>query len=159
MHTAYLLIGGNLGNRLEYLREAAALISTQAGWLTAASSIFETEAWGNTDQNPFLNQVLVIRTGLAAADLMTLLLSIEVDMGRLRQALYGPRTIDIDILFFDSEIHQSQHVTIPHPEITRRRFALVPMAELAPFLVHPVLLKTINQLLAECTDPLIVKKI
>ena len=159
MHTAYLLCGGNLGNRLEYLREAAALISTLAGRLTAVSSIFETEAWGNTDQNPFLNQVLAIRTKLAAADLMTLLLSIEVDMGRLRQELYGPRTIDIDILFFDSEIHHSRHVTIPHPEIARRRFALVPMAELAPFMVHPVLLKTMEQLLAECTDPLIVQKI
>jgi 2-amino-4-hydroxy-6-hydroxymethyldihydropteridine diphosphokinase len=159
MHTAYLLIGGNLGNRLEYLREAAALISMQAGRPAASSSIFETEAWGNTDQNPFLNQVIAIRTELAAADLMTLLLSIEVKMGRLRQELYGPRTIDIDILFYGSEIHQSRHVTIPHPEITRRRFALVPLAEIAPFLVHPVLLKTIEQLLAECTDPLVVKKI
>ncbi|ULQ53703.1 2-amino-4-hydroxy-6-hydroxymethyldihydropteridine diphosphokinase [Flavihumibacter fluvii] len=159
MHTAYLLIGGNLGNRLEYLQQAVSLINRQAGKATAISSVYETSAWGKTDQPPFLNQVMSIHTKLSAAELMTNLLSIEQQIGRQRADRYGPRIIDLDILFFDAEIHQSPHITIPHPEIAKRRFALVPMAELAPELVHPILLKSIAKLLEECKDPLAVKKI
>lgn len=159
MHTAYLLIGGNLGNRMEYLRQARNLSGQRAGTLLAASAIYETEAWGNIDQTSFLNQVITIRTHLPAGELMSVLLSIEEDMGRKRQERYGPRIIDIDILFVDAEIHHSSHITIPHPELPGRRFALVPLTDLCPNMVHPILKKTIKELLAECPDLLTVKKI
>ena len=159
MHTAYLLTGGNLGNRQALLQQATQLIESKAGKLAAVSPIYETEPWGISDQGNFLNQVLVIRTRYSAAELMSLLLSIEEEMGRMRLEKFGARIIDIDILFFDNETHQSAHITIPHPEISRRRFALVPMAVLAPQLIHPVLQKNMQQLLTACPDPLVVKKI
>lgn len=159
MHTAYLLIGGNLGNRLQYLQKAAGMISERAGRVSASSSVYETAAWGNTNQAAFLNQVLAVRTCHPAAELMTRLLSIEAEMGRKRGEKFGPRTIDIDILFYDNEIHQSPFITIPHPEVANRRFALVPLADLVPGLQHPERHQSIAQLLAACGDPLDVKKI
>jgi 2-amino-4-hydroxy-6-hydroxymethyldihydropteridine diphosphokinase len=159
MHTAYLLIGGNLGNREHYLSLAIELIQQQAAEPAVESAIYETAAWGNTHQPAFLNKVVCIKTKQTAADLMTGLLQIEQVLGRTRGDRYGSRTIDIDILFYGAEIYRSGHITIPHPEIENRRFALVPMVELAPNLVHPVLLKTMKQLLQECADKLEVKKI
>lgn len=159
MHIAYLLIGGNLGNRLDYLRQARELIGQRAGRILAISSIYETAAWGNTGQDAFLNQVIVIGTEIPAPELMNLLLSIEEQIGRKRAERYGPRTIDIDMLYYDQEIHETMLVRIPHPEIQRRRFALVPLAEIAPAYIHPELGKTNLQLLMDCNDPLDVKKI
>jgi 2-amino-4-hydroxy-6-hydroxymethyldihydropteridine diphosphokinase len=159
MHIAYLLVGGNLGNRADSLQQARNRIEQEGGRIKAASHIYETAAWGNTQQAPFLNQVLVVETALEAQDLMRQLLSIEHMMGRIREERYGPRKIDIDILLFDNEIHDQPELRIPHPEMTNRRFALVPLAELVPNLVHPVSGKTVAQLLAECPDQLAVQKI
>jgi 2-amino-4-hydroxy-6-hydroxymethyldihydropteridine diphosphokinase len=159
MHTAYLLIGGNLGNRLQYLQKATGIIGEKAGRVSASSAVYETAAWGNTNQDAFLNQVLAVRTGLSAAALMAELLAIEAEMGRKRLEKFGPRTIDIDILFFDDEVHKSPFITIPHAEVTKRRFALVPLADLVPELLHPERQQSIAQLLAACVDPLDVKKI
>lgn len=158
MSTAYLLIGGNLGNRKENLSTAISLITEQCGSLTRSSSIYETEAWGKTDQPSFLNQALEISTSLNARQLMRKILKIEEEMGRIRKEKLGPRIIDIDILFFDNEIHDLRFLKVPHPEIQNRRFVLVPMAEINSYLQHPVFKKTIAELLEECPDLLNVKK-
>ena len=159
MRTAYLLIGGNLGDRKENLSKAVSLINEQCGPLTRASSIYETEAWGITDQPSFLNQALVISTSLNARQLIRRVLKIEEEMGRVRKEKLGPRIIDIDILLFENEIHDLRFLKIPHPEMQNRRFALVPLAEINPSVQHPVLKKTITELLEECPDNLEVKKI
>ena len=159
MHTAYLLMGGNIGNREEYLQQAVGLISQLAGTVEKRSSIYETAAWGNTDQAAFLNQAIRLRTGLSASELMTTLLLIEEKMGRKRLDRYGPRVIDIDILLYDTAIHATPHIRIPHPELPNRRFALEPLHELAPDLVHPILHKSVHELLNSCKDPLPVYKL
>ena len=158
MSTAHLLIGGNLGDRKENLLTAISLISEQCGPLTQSSSIYETEAWGITDQPSFLNQALEISTSLNARQLMRKILKIEKEMGRVRKEKLGPRIIDIDILLFEDEIHDLRFLKIPHPEMQNRRFVLVPLAEIDPTLHHPVLKKTIAELLEECPDLLNVKK-
>jgi len=159
MRTAYLLIGGNLGNRKENLSKAISFINEQCGPLTGSSSIYETEAWGNTDQPSFLNQALVISTSLTARQLMRKVLKIEEEMGRVRKEKLGPRIIDIDILLFENEIHDLRFLKIPHPEMQNRRFVLEPLAEINSTLQHPVLKKSIAELLEECPDNLEVKKI
>ncbi|WP_290791920.1 2-amino-4-hydroxy-6-hydroxymethyldihydropteridine diphosphokinase [Flavihumibacter sp. UBA7668] len=159
MHTAYLLMGGNIGNREEYLKQAIGLIRNLAGRPVQVSSLYETAAWGKSDQGAFLNQAVQLETFLSAAALMTTLLLIEDQMGRKRLDRYGPRIIDIDILLYDQEVHQSTHINIPHPELPNRRFALEPLGEIAPDLIHPVLHKTIQDLLLVCKDPLPVHKI
>ena len=159
MRTAYLLIGGNLGDRKANLLTANSLINEQCGSLTRSSSIYETEAWGNVDQPSFLNQALEISTSLNARQLIRKILKIEKEMGRVRKEKLGPRIIDIDILLFENEIHDLRFLKIPHPEMQNRRFVLVPLAEIDPTLQHPVLKKTIAELLEECPDNLEVKKI
>ena len=123
------------------------------------SSIYETAAWGKTDQAPFLNQAIVLETSLDAPTLMRQLLTLEEQMGRVRTERYGSRTIDIDILFFNEDVIRLPWLTIPHPEVANRRFALVPMDEIAADYVHPVLQKTIHALLTQCPDKLDVKKL
>ena len=159
MNRAYLLIGGNLGNRKENLLRASALINEQCGQVISSSSFYETAAWGKTDQPSFLNQVLAISTTMTARKLMRRILKIETSMGRIREEKLGPRIIDIDILLFNNEIHDLRFLKIPHPEMQNRRFALAPLAEIDPGLIHPVFKKTIAQLLDECPDNLDVKKI
>jgi len=158
MSTAHLLIGGNLGDRKENLLTAISLINEQCGSLTRSSSVYETEAWGNTDQPSFLNQALEISTSLNARQLMRKILKIEKEMGRVREEKLGPRIIDVDILLFENEIHDLRFLKIPHPELQNRRFVLVPLAEIDPTLQHPVFKKTIAELLEECPDLLNVKK-
>jgi 2-amino-4-hydroxy-6-hydroxymethyldihydropteridine diphosphokinase len=159
MSTAYLLTGGNLGNRKENLLKVIALINEQCGPVTRSSSVYETAAWGITDQPSFLNQALEITTDLNARQLLRKILKIEKLMGRIRKEKLGPRIIDIDILLFENEIHELPFLKIPHPELQNRRFVLVPLAEINSGLVHPLLKKTIAQLLEECPDNLEVKKI
>ena len=159
MSTAHLLIGGNLGDRKENLLTAISLINEQCGSLTKVSSIYETEAWGITDQPSFLNQALEISTSLNARQLLRKILKIEKEMGRVRKEKLGPRIIDIDILLYENEIHDLRFLKIPHPEMQNRRFVLVPLTEIDPTLQHPVLKKTIAELLEECPDNLEVKKI
>jgi 2-amino-4-hydroxy-6-hydroxymethyldihydropteridine diphosphokinase len=158
MNRAYLLTGGNMGNRTANLQEAIDLISASAGKVVAVSSVYETKAWGKTEQPDFLNQVLVIDTTFSAEDLMDQLTEIELEMGRRREEKYGPRKIDIDILFYNDAIISKTNLTIPHPRLHLRNFTLEPLFELAPHLIHPVLGKTIAQLFSESPDTLNVKK-
>jgi 2-amino-4-hydroxy-6-hydroxymethyldihydropteridine diphosphokinase len=158
MNISYLLIGGNQGDRLARLAAARDLIAAAGGDIGLASSIYETAAWGKTDQPAFLNQALKVATSRDARAWLLTLLDIEEKMGRLRLEKYGPRIIDIDILFFNNSIIRDPGLIIPHPEIRNRRFALTPLEEIAPLLIHPVFQKTVRELLAECTDPLAVKQ-
>jgi 2-amino-4-hydroxy-6-hydroxymethyldihydropteridine diphosphokinase len=157
MNKVFLLIGGNMGDRLQNLHQAIALLSATCGPLLQQSAVYETAAWGKTDQPSFLNQALLLTTGLQPPGLITTILSVEEKMGRLRMEKFGPRVIDIDILFYDEVVMNEPNLTIPHPQLQNRRFVLVPMQEIAPELVHPVFHKTITQLLEECPDTLAVK--
>jgi len=158
MRTAYLLTGGNLGDRQHNLQHAMELIVGQCGDILLASAVYETAAWGLTDQPAFYNQALSLATTLEPEQLMRTLLDIEETMGRKRVVKLGPRIIDLDILLIDGLVIESDLLTLPHPALPFRRFALLPLAEIAPALVHPVSHKTIRQMLLECSDPLDVQK-
>lgn len=158
MNNVYLLTGGNVGNRQQYLKESIRLIEHTCGKIVTRSAIYETAAWGKTDQAAFLNQALQLSTALQPAHLMKQLLQIEETAGRKRAEKYGPRTIDIDILLFNDQIINTPLLTIPHPQMSSRRFVLEPLNEIASGYIHPLLKKTIHQLLQACSDPLPVKK-
>ena len=157
MNTAYILTGANLGNRSANLQLAKDNLEKETGEIISSSSIYETEAWGNNHQPDFYNQVHIISTNLSAEELMEKILEIEKQIGRIRTIKNASRIIDIDILFFNDEIINKPNLKIPHPEISNRRFVLTPLAELSPHLIHPVLKKTINELLSTCKDTLNVK--
>ncbi len=159
MNTAWLLTGSNMGKREDYLSAAKLEIALQCGTVRKQSSIYETAAWGNTDQPAFLNQALELQTPLNARQLIRRLLKIEKQLGRIREIKYGPRLIDIDILMYGDEIHQYDLLKLPHPELPNRRFALLPLAEIAGTAIHPVSQLSITELLAICPDTLDVKKV
>jgi 2-amino-4-hydroxy-6-hydroxymethyldihydropteridine diphosphokinase len=158
MNKAYLLTGGNMGDREQNLATAREWIEADCGRIIHASSTYETAAWGKTDQPAFLNQALEIYTSLNAKQLIRHVLKIEKKMGRVRKEKYGPRMIDIDILLFNNEIVITSFLKIPHPEMQNRRFVLAPLAEIAPNVIHPILNKTMTELLNDCPDKLEVKK-
>ncbi len=158
MNKAYLLTGGNMGDREKNLGRAKQLTDEQCGKIIASSSLYETAAWGNTNQPSFLNQALIIESTLNAQMLLERLLTIEKMIGRIREEKYGPRIIDIDILLFNAEIYDLPFLKVPHPELQNRRFALLPLAEIAGNIIHPVYKKSILKLLDECNDQLAVKK-
>lgn len=158
MNEAYLLTGGNIGDRFANLNKAGKLIQKYTGAIVKKSDVYETAAWGLIEQPAFLNQVLLISTFLKAEELLNTLLSAELELGRERLEKMGPRTIDIDILFYNTEIISSPGLVVPHPRIAQRRFVLIPLNEIAPDFVHPVLQKSIGELLSICPDELEVKK-
>jgi len=158
MNDAFLLTGGNMGNREAFLLAARQAIEQDCGRLLMASSLYETAAWGMQDQGPFLNQVLRIATILDPSALLQNLLRIEERLGRKREQRYGPRTIDIDILFFNEAVIDLPGLHIPHPRLKERRFVLEPLNEIAPGKMHPVFHLPVSQLLLLCDDPLAVNK-
>ena len=159
MNEVFFLLGSNLGDRNLFLQQAIAYIRDEIGPIVKASSVYETQSWGKTDLPDYLNQVVLVNTKLTAREALEKILAIEHQIGRIREEKWGARIIDIDILFFNSEIIDELGLHIPHPELHKRRFTLEPMAELAPNLIHPVLKKVILQLKNELSDSLIVKKI
>ncbi|WP_299989128.1 2-amino-4-hydroxy-6-hydroxymethyldihydropteridine diphosphokinase [uncultured Pontibacter sp.] len=154
MPNLYLLLGGNLGDRTLYLSQARESIAAQVGPILQGSSLYETAAWGKTDQPAFLNQVLEVQTTLSPEQVLQTINQIEQDLGRIRHEHWGARVIDIDILFYDELVLQSQRLTIPHPQLHLRRFTLLPLSEIAPHLQHPVLHMQVTQLLQNCPDEL-----
>jgi 2-amino-4-hydroxy-6-hydroxymethyldihydropteridine diphosphokinase len=159
MNKVYLLTGGNLGDREKNLQQAADHINATCGQIVRSSSFYETAAWGKTDQPAFLNQALELHTRLRPEALMEQLLDIESAMGRKRTEKMGPRIIDIDMLLYEDKIMDTSLLKLPHPALPQRRFALAPLADIAPGIVHPVLGKTISRLLQECSDTLPVHKL
>ena len=158
MNTAYLLTGSNLGESASQLRLANQYISQQCGKIITQSAVYQTAPWGIQDQPYFLNQAIQLETTLEPEALMQELLLIETLMGRIRTIKYGSRVIDLDIMFFNDLIINKPLLQLPHPAMAERRFVLVPMAEIAPNLVHPVYNKTIQTLLLDCTDSSDVQK-
>lgn len=159
MNQTYLLIGGNMGNRQENLEVATRRIAANIGEIKQSSAIYETEAWGLEEQPAFLNQVLLVSSTLNAQQVLKQILNIEHDMGRERIQKFGPRIIDIDILFFNRDIIHEPGLNVPHPQLHLRRFTLKPLNDIAPEFRHPELGKTISDLLSTCPDPLTVKKL
>ena len=155
----FLLLGTNLGDRKKNLSIARNAIEVSVGTLLKASSIYQTAAWGKTDQPDFLNQALEIQTSLSPEEVLAEILKIEYTMGRTRDQHWGERIIDIDILLFEKEMISSTALKIPHPELASRRFALEPLAEIAGDVMHPVLQLTIQAMLEQCPDLLEVHRI
>ncbi|MBK0380882.1 2-amino-4-hydroxy-6-hydroxymethyldihydropteridine diphosphokinase [Mucilaginibacter segetis] len=157
MINVFLLLGSNLGKRELFLDEAIGHIENRVGKRLNKSAVYETQSWGKTDEPDYLNQVIELQTGLTAGELLKIILDIELEMGRRREIKWGARIIDIDILFYGNDIISSPELTIPHPELHKRRFTLEPLNQIASDLVHPVLGKTIFLLKKELKDNLIVK--
>jgi len=158
MNKIYLLLGSNMGNSQKQLSAAIKNITRKIGKVTRKSKLYATAAWGNTHQPDFLNQVIIVETKLTGLQTIEVILDIEKKMGRLRTTKNAPRIIDIDILFFNKGIIAEKTLDVPHPQIEKRRFVLIPLNELSPGFKHPVSGKTIHQLLNDCTDTLDVKK-
>lgn len=154
MNVATLLLGCNIGNCESTFVETLRQLEKNCGKLITQSSLYRTAPWGFSEQNDFLNQVVIIETNLAPHELLTKTIEIEVELGRLRKIVNGPRTIDIDILFYNDLEVITNDLIIPHPRLHLRKFTLIPLNEIIPDYTHPTLNKTIAQLLMECGDDL-----
>ena len=161
METCYILFGSNMGDKGNIFDQACLYINNRCGQVLQVSSPYESEPWGFETEEWFLNRMIVIKTRMNPEDLLKQLLEIECELGRERHPEkegYVSRTADLDILYYGDRIILTELLTIPHPRLHRRRFALLPMCEVAPDMVHPVLGLTQRDLLARCPDTLLVKK-
>lgn len=161
MHKCYLLLGSNQGSKEEIINLALQAIKMRVGRVTAQSSFYVSEAWGFQSDDLFINAVVELQTKKPAQEVLQLVLDIENDLGRTRKQKegYQSRTIDIDILFFDNQIIREEKLIIPHPRLHQRRFTLEPLHQIAPDFIHPVLKKSVAELLDICTDKLHVAKL
>jgi 2-amino-4-hydroxy-6-hydroxymethyldihydropteridine diphosphokinase len=153
-HHVTLLLGSNMGDRLRTLADAEARISRGVGQIINRSRVYETASWGNEALEPYLNKVIEVETMLQPRIVMDKILQIETFMGRKRTDKWASRIIDIDILFYENEIVELPDLAIPHPFLHKRRFTLVPLVEIHPDKIHPLLNKTCRQILEEVKDQL-----
>jgi 2-amino-4-hydroxy-6-hydroxymethyldihydropteridine diphosphokinase len=158
MNLVYLLLGSNEGDKLDWLRKGITLLREKCGEIEKISSIYQTAAWGLEDQDDFYNLVLLLQTALKPGEFLEQTQQIEQELGRQRTLKWGPRTLDIDLLFFNDEVIDLPNLKVPHPFLQQRRFTLAPLAEIAPDFIHPVYRKTVSRLLAECQDTLEARK-
>jgi 2-amino-4-hydroxy-6-hydroxymethyldihydropteridine diphosphokinase len=158
MNDVFLLLGSNLGDREAYLQSAVHHIETDIAPVVKKSAVYETQSWGKTDEPDYLNQVIELQTDLQPVVILQKILAIEKLMGRKREVKWGSRIIDIDILFYGQAIINEPGLQIPHPELHTRMFTLIPISEIAPDFIHPVIRKSIFQLKSELKSDLIVKK-
>lgn len=154
--TIDLILGGNQGDRMAYLKKGLLLIEEEIGTIVLKSPVYETASWGREELGPHLNIAVAVNTSKTAEQVLQLIHKIEAACGRQRNDHWGNRTLDIDILFYDDAIITTEDLIIPHPRISERRFVLQPLADIAPDKVHPVLQQTVQELLANCTDSLSV---
>jgi 2-amino-4-hydroxy-6-hydroxymethyldihydropteridine diphosphokinase len=154
----FLLLGSNSGERLWQLKLANELIEKEIGSIVAKSKIYETAPWGKADQPPFLNQAIKIETPFSPEKLLVKVQSIEQELGRTRVEKWGERSIDIDIIYFGNKIIDSSNLIIPHQHLTERKFVLIPLTEVSPEFIHPLLQKSNAQLLKECMDTLSINE-
>ena len=159
MKGKYLILGSNIGDRISNIETAVNKIRTNVGEVVRASSIYLTEPWGHKEQAAFYNHVVEIKTELDAFETLNKLLAIEESMGRVRKKKWAERIIDIDILYFDDQVISQENLSIPHPGIPDRRFVLIPLCELIPDHIHPVLNVSNTDLLKVTKDHLGVKKV
>lgn len=155
MSEIYLSLGSNIGDRQKFISQAIDRLSKQID-IIQSSQIYETKPWGKIDQQIFLNMCLFAKTNLSAEDLMIFAKNVETNIGRSHSEKWGPREIDIDILFYGDEIIDSNELKIPHPHLAERAFVLVPLNEIASNLIHPTLNKKISELMKN-VDPTGVK--
>jgi 2-amino-4-hydroxy-6-hydroxymethyldihydropteridine diphosphokinase len=146
MNDVYLLLGSNLGNREMFLQQAAHEIEKAIAPIAKRSTVHQTPAWGKTDEPDYLNQALLLKTDMPAAEILQTILAIELLLGRERIEKWGSRTIDIDILLYGDEIISQPGLIVPHPQLHKRKFAMEPLIEIAPKLVHPIFNRTIADL-------------
>lgn len=151
---AYVGFGSNLGDRAAFLETAIRRLSDRGCSVLRISSLYETEPWGGAEGEAFLNAVLEVARTDSAPAFLSNLLEIERDLGRSREKPLSARTCDLDLLLWGGEVIRKPELTVPHPRLHMRRFVLVPLCDLIPDAVHPVLKLTFSELLAECPDPL-----
>ena len=149
---AIIAIGSNIGDRYGYVNKAVDLVGERAGKVRAISDILETRAYGHTEQDDFLNLVIEIDTDLEPAALLEILHGIEADLDRVRTIRWGPRTIDLDIIFYGDMIVDTEHLHIPHVDMYNRDFVLEPLAQIAPDRIDPRTGKTVRELLEELRE-------
>ena len=160
MNKVVLLLGSNLGDGRLLFQEVISLIDEQLGELEMQSSLYQSPPWGFEHENDFINQVVVVNTEKDAEEVMQSCLKIEVNLGRKRTTQgYGARTIDIDVLFVNDEVIETESLVLPHPRMHLRKFALFPLVELIPDFIHPTFQKSIQELLLICEDNNEVRKI
>lgn len=152
LQTTYLLLGSNLGNREEILEKTIQFIESTIGVVNTRSKFYETAPWGVENQPNYLNIALIVSTTLSPNELLIQTQAIEENLGRVRLEKWGARLIDIDIIFFDNKIIQEANLIIPHPLMQERNFVLVPLEEIAPAFIHPILNKSIRELYNTCAD-------
>lgn len=145
-HTAFVALGSNLGDRQGNLNRAVELLQQHGVEVLKVSTFIETEPYGVTDQPCFLNGACMVKTELSPLELLRLLLSVEKEMGRVRLRHWGERNIDLDLLLYEGVIMDTEELRLPHPDMANRDFVMLPLAELAPSLIHPVLQKTMQEL-------------
>ncbi len=162
MAIGYVLFGSNMGEKNEIFTQACLLINNRCGRVVRTSAAYESEPWGFNAEEWFLNRVVVLETDLGPDELLQELLEIERELGRVRHPEikgYTSRTADLDILYYDDRIICSETLIVPHPRLHLRRFALLPLCEVSPDLVHPVFGKTQEELLQSCSDNGVVRRI
>jgi len=154
MNTVFLLLGANLGDPVQQLAKAVRHIEEQVGTILSISQVYQSEAWGVTDQPAFLNQALAVATALSPLETLEATQNIENKLGRVRLTKWGARLIDIDILYYNDVVYEDERLSIPHPLLQDRKFVLLPLNEIAAEYIHPKLKKTNQQLFLSCVDPL-----
>ncbi len=160
MPIAYIGLGSNMGDKVANLKKSVEVLGQVPGnKVLAVSSFYETEPVGKVDQDWFINAAVKIETGLTPRELLDILLKIEKELGRVRDARWGPRIIDLDILLYDDLVMDEEGLVIPHPYLHERRFVLVPLAEIAPGLIHPRLKKSMSELLMGLHDSKKIEKV
>lgn len=155
----FIALGTNLGDRTKNLKKAIHEIELKVGVIIKQSSVYETKPWGKTNQPDFYNQVILVHSNKTPEECLLTLSGIEKQMGRKRDEKWGARIIDLDLLYMNDSIIETDKLSLPHPGIAQRRFVLVPLVEIAPDFIHPLLQKNQRQLLNECPDLLEVKSL